>query len=427
VCRVRASAISTIESAWRVWFALSHAQFSVRGFDAVDQRRQHTARAAVNPSVLIVLHTEAAWSRGILKGFISAAREHEWSVLHYAPGADMAWLAAEWAPRVAVIGPEPSDTIARLAPATLISVTVDRSAEGIASVCLDETAIAAMALQHLRSTGLQHVSTFRFDEAPFALARERAFVAQARAQGATVVPGWGSEAASPSARHEDPRAMLEWLRQLPKPCGIFTCTDSWARTVARYAFAANLRVPEDIALVGADNDVLECELMSPPLSSVAIPWHEVGRNAAALAHRALAGAAIEGQRLCVGPQAVVARRSSDIFGASDPLVAQAVRWIRLNAQRRLTVSMVRRAVSAGHKLLERRFRAALNRTVYDEIRRAHVDVAKGLLQTTELPLIEVAHMSGFSTAALLNVAFRREVGMPPGLYRRRVQGGNSPV
>lgn len=357
---------------------------------------------------------------------MAAAHQHDWMLLHYHPDADMGWLAAEWSPSVAVVGPELSmEALQRLAPATLVSVTVDRSPEKIASVCLDEEGIALLALQHLRNTGLQHLSTFRFDESGFAIARERAFVSAARALGATLAPGWGNEGFSPEERVEAPQAIFEWLRQLPKPCGIFTCTDGWARTVARYALAANIRIPEDIALVGADNDVLECELMSPPLSSVMIPWHEIGRGAARLVELALAGKPIDGQRSSLAPVEVVARRSSDVFAVSDPLVAAAVRWIRGNADRRLTVGMVSRAVGGGQKRLERRVRAALNRTVHDEIRRAHVDVAKGLLQSTELRLAQVAEQSGFSNAALLNVAFRAEVGMPPGLYRTRVRRENN--
>ncbi|HTV20103.1 MAG TPA: helix-turn-helix domain-containing protein, partial [Polyangiaceae bacterium] len=121
------------------------------------------------------------------------------------------------------------------------------------------------------------------------------------------------------------------------------------------------------------------------------------------------------------PLAVMARRSSDVFAVSDPIVGKAVRWIRANAEQRLTVSMVASAVGGGRKRLERRFRAALNRTVHDEILRAHIDVAKGLLQSTDTSLLEIARQSGFTNAALLSVAFRREVGVPPGLYRRRVQ------
>lgn len=357
---------------------------------------------------------------------MAAAHERDWTLLHYHPDADMSWLAAEWAPAAAVIGPElPAAACTRLAPATLVSVNLDRSADGVASVCLDEAAIAQLALQHLMNAGLRQLSTFRFDGAPFALARERAFVAEARAAGAQVSPGWGSSGGALEQQVEVPSAILEWLRALPKPCGIFTSTDLWGRAVARYVRAAGYSVPEELALVGADNDVLECELISPPLSSVMIPWQELGREAARLVQRALSGESIAGSRVLLSPLSVVARRSSDVFAVSDPLVAKSVRWIRANAQRRITVGMVAAAVGGGRQRLERRFRAALDRTVHDEIRRAHVEAAKTLLETTQLTLPQVARQSGFTNAALLSTAFRREVRMPPGLYRRRVQQESS--
>jgi len=98
-----------------------------------------------------------------------------------------------------------------------------------------------------------------------------------------------------------------------------------------------------------------------------------------------------------------------------------VRWIRASIDRRLTVTMVARAVGCARQRLERRFRRVLDRTVVDEIRRAHVDAARKLLQTTALSMAEVAKRSGFTNAALMSVAFQREIGMPPGVYRRRVQ------
>src|SRR6185295_13618838 len=234
------------------------------------------------PRVLVVLDTVAAWSRGILRGFMSAAHERGWTLLHYSPLVDLNWVADEWAPDVALIGPG-ADTasLAQFAATSLVSVTVDRSADRIASVCLDEERIGDLALRHLLSTGLRHVSTCRYNAAPFAVARERAFVERARAAGINVAVGWGSAEALALNWAEDPTvprvmpleslrpsAMVEWLRSLPKPCGIFTCTDGWARPVARCARVAGLRIPEDIALIGADNDALECELMAPPLSSV---------------------------------------------------------------------------------------------------------------------------------------------------------------
>jgi LacI family transcriptional regulator len=353
---------------------------------------------------------------------MSAARERGWMPLHYPPSADLTRLTREWAPAAAVIGPELGpESLSELARESLVSVMVDRSADLIASVCLDEKAIAELALDHLLATGLRQLTTFRLDDAPFAVARERAFVQSARQAGARVCVGWGSEEAPAIERGEDPAALLAWLRDLPKPCGVFTCNDTWARTLARYAHVARLRIPEDLALIGADNDVLQCELAAPLLSSVMIPWQEVGIGAAKLVHEALSGRSIAGERLVISPVSVVARRSSDVLAVDDPLVAKAVRWIRANAERRLTVPMVARAVGGGRQRLERRFRRAIDRSVLEEIRRAHVELAKGLLATTPAELAEVARQSGFTNAALLSVAFQRELGMPPGAYRRWVR------
>ena len=371
--------------------------------------------------VLVVLGTKSAWSRGILRGFTAAAHEHDWTLLHYDAPSDLEWIVREWAPKVAVIGDLEPAAMARLAPATLVSVTVDRSKNGIGSVCLDEERIASLAFDHLYAAGFRNVTTFRYDDSPFAVARERAFVEKARAVGARVAPGWGSEDYAPHERGERPAAMVAWLRALPKPCGLFIGTDTWGRTVARYVREAGLRVPEDIALIGADNDELECQLISPPLSSVMIPWQEVGRNAATLVRLALGNQAIARRRIVVSPIAVVARRSSEVLAVDDTLVASAVAWIHKHADRRLTVAMVARAVGGGRQRLERRFRKALDRTIQDEIRRAHVEVARQCLATSSAGMAEVAKRSGFTNASLLSVAFRRELGMPPGVYRRRVE------
>jgi LacI family transcriptional regulator len=173
--------------------------------------------------------------------------------------------------------------------------------------------------------------------------------------------------------------------------------------------------------VGADNDALECELISPPLSSVMIPWHEVGQAAEMLVSLALANQPIVGRRLVVSPTAIASRRSSDVLAVDDELVTTAVAWIREHADRRLTVTMVARGLGSGRQRLERRFRRVLDRTIQDEIRRAHCDAARHLLETTDMSITEVARRSGFTNASLFNVAFRREKGIPPGAYRRRVQ------
>jgi LacI family transcriptional regulator len=380
------------------------------------------SRVTTAPRILTLLNMGTGWSRGVLSGFMAVAHEQGWAVLHYPPPVDVEALVQRFLPAAILIGPDSGKVpFFAASPVPIVSVALDLSSQGIPSVLPDEERIGLLALEHLLATGLRQVSTFRLDGSQFGIARERAFIAGARKAHARVAVGWGSEDAPPSWRGEDAEGLIRWLVGLPKPCGLFTCADHWARIVARYVRLAGLRVPDDIALVGVDNDVVECELLSPPLSSVMVPWPELGARAASLVQRALGGQQLERQCWLTAPIAVAARRSSEVLAIDDVVVAKAMRWIRQNAHQYLNVPMVADAVGGGRKRLERRFRRVLNRTVQEEVRRARVEIAMRLLRTTRAGLVEIAEQSGFSNAALLSVAFQRELGMPPGVYRRRVK------
>jgi LacI family transcriptional regulator len=185
---------------------------------------------------------------------------------------------------------------------------------------------------------------------------------------------------------------------------------------------AALRVPEDVALVGVDNDTLECELPSPPLSSVAVPWQQLGHSSARIVERLLAGEGVKPELTTISPLTVVARRSSEVLAVDEELIARAVTWIRSNTRRRMNVGTVVSAVGSGRQRLERGFRRVLGCTIQEEIRRSRVETAKRLLETTDGDMKAIARRSGFTTAGLLNRAFQRELGTTPGAYRRRVRG-----
>ena len=375
----------------------------------------------VSHRVLIALDTCSGWSRGVLRGFAQVAHQQGWTILHYHPNVDLDWIISEFQPEAAVLGPAlRGPWPAGLRGIVSVAVNVDRSAEGIASACVDEAKIADMALEHLLERGFRNLTTFRFNDAAFGVLRESRFNAEAERADVRLQPGWWAHAKAPDV--EDKEMLMTWLSQLERPCGIFACCDPWARVIARYALDAHLRVPEEIALVGVDNDLVECEIISPPLSSVAVPWLRLGTEVARLVQVGLSGVSIAGRRVLVEPTDVVSRRSSSPFAITDPLVAAAVDWIHAHAERRLSVPMVSKAVGATRQRLERRFRQSLGRTILEEIRRARVEIARKLLATTELRLPEVAKRSGFTNAALLSVAFRREVGASPGVYRRQSRG-----
>jgi LacI family transcriptional regulator len=386
-------------------------------------RLLHMPSRARDPRVLILLNAGAAWSRGVLRGFTAAVRQKGWTLVHYQTPMDLSWLVETWKPNVVVLQWSLYRHVAQAFDScTAISVNDDSSAHGVASVCVDESGVAQLAAKHLMSKGLRELTTFRFNDGTFAVSRERAFGEAVRAHGARLVPGWWLDGVEPPRFHENPEAITTWLAQLPRPCGVFACTDSWASVVARYAQLAGVRIPEDLALIGVDNDTLECELASPPLSSVCVPWRTVGEKAAWLVGRALAGAPVAHERIVVPPVDVIARRSTDVAVVGDPTVERAMSHITEHIGRRLTLNGIARAAACSRQRLEQRFQATIGRTVMQEVRRARVARARQLLSTTELSLPLIAGQCGFSSAALLSVAFRRETGIPPGAYRRRFRG-----
>jgi LacI family transcriptional regulator len=376
------------------------------------------------PRVLVVLDSSAAWSRGALRGFARVADEEGWTLHHYDAARDLNALAAEFPARAAVIGPRfVGAWPARLRECVSVSINTDRCAEGIASVCLDEARTAELAASHLLARGFRNITSFRL--ADWGSRREQRFRDAAAQRGAQLEPGWWSSERSLLSPEKQPAAIIDWLLKLRKPCAVFALCDGWARMLARYARDAGLRVPEDIAVLGVDNDVFQCELDAPALSSIEVPWQLFGESAAHLVQLGLRGEPIAGRRVLVPPVDVVTRRSSDALAIEDVLVAEAMSWIRAHATERLSVPIIAKALGVGRQTLERRFRRRLGRTIVDEVRRARVEVARSLLATNDLPLLEVARQSGFATAALMNVAFHREVGLPPGAYRRQTRGASA--
>lgn len=209
-----------------------------------------------------------------------------------------------------------------------------------------------------------------------------------------------------------------WVRGLRKPVGIFAPNDIWGVQLAEVCRQLTLRVPEDVALIGVDNDDLLCNLSRPALSSIALPAERIGHEAATLLDRMLAGENPPRRPLLLPPLGVVARRSSDALDIDDADVAAAVRFIRENSHRPLCVADVLAAVLVSRRSLERRFLAILQRGLADEIRRAHLERACELLTRTEMPLWEVARCSGFSSGAHLSVVFRQQMGLTPRDFRR---------
>jgi LacI family transcriptional regulator len=210
---------------------------------------------------------------------------------------------------------------------------------------------------------------------------------------------------------------------LPKPLGVFACYDICGQQVLDACRSVGLAVPDEVAVLGVDNDELLCELSSPGLSSVIPDTHRTGYEAAALLARMMQGERLEAFELRITPLGVQRRLSTDVLAIDDPLVVRAVRYIRDHACAPINVQDVLRVVPLSRKGLEARFRNLLNRTVHDEILRVKLDRVKQLLADTDLKVSDIASRTGFEHTEYLSVAFKRETGSTPGRYRMQQASG----
>jgi len=199
------------------------------------------------------------------------------------------------------------------------------------------------------------------------------------------------------------------------------CNDDCGREVLEACRIAKIHVPEQIAVVGVDNDNLLCELSDPPLSSVALDTEGGGYPSAALLDELMQGRIRKPQRLVVTPLHVVTRPSSDIVALDDVDVAAALKFIHERAANPICVEDVVAHVQLSRRALEIRFQKAMNRTIHDELLRIRMERARRLLLESDLPIPKVAAGVGFSTANYFVQVFSREVGITPARFRNKMR------
>ena len=347
------------------------------------------------------------------------------------------WIFRDAPPEVDIINPlaewNPHGIIAHLCDAQtarvvselgmpLVNVTDTFSSPELPYVEVDHITVGCLAAEHLLERGFVNFGYFGSGTTNFSKMREAGFRRRIEQSGQTVdschaeyLPRLSFHS---SWRSVDQRAQ-RWLKQLPKPVGVLASNDIPARDLAEACRRLDLRVPDDVAILGVDNDSLQCRLSYPPLSSVALPAEQIGFEAAALLDRLMLGEDVPDRKVILQPLHVVVRQSTDTTAIDDAEVAAALTFIRRHATGNVGVNAVAEEAGVGRRVLERKFRELVGRTILDELRRVRVQCAKSLLCDTNLPIHSVAKESGFSGPQRLALVFRQLTGISPSEYRRR--------
>jgi len=276
----------------------------------------------------------------------------------------------------------------------------------------DNRVTGAMAAEYLLGQSVRSFACVGMGQVYFAKLRCAGFIDKLTAAGksCTVLDSVGKEKAV---------QIVQWVLTAPKPLALFVATDLTASMLYDSLHVAGIRVPEDVLLVGVDNDTLICQMMNPPLSSVDCNFEEVGRQAATLLLRWLDTGVAPPALTLVQPKGVVVRPSSTLSLTGDELVNEALQLIRVQASNRLTVKQLLNQLGVSRRTLETRFTSSGKKSPAAEILQTQIERACHLLVDTGLSLDEIAEASGLGTQRLLRAVFRRHVGESPTAYRHR--------
>jgi LacI family transcriptional regulator len=294
--------------------------------------------------------------------------------------------------------------------------------EQTAYVATDNFKLVKLAYDHLIEAGLTQFACFSLPQSPvnrWAQEREKAFTSLMTRDHlhGEIYRGVSTSA---SAWDDAVDQQIAWLNSLPKPIGIIAVTDARARQLMQACMHAGIAVPEQVSLIGIDNDPLARILTRIPLSSVIQGTQEMGRTAAHLLHQMLNGVQLSDTRILVPPAGLNVQASTRHQPFQHPQVMQARHFIRQYACQGIKTEQVADYVGVSRSSLEAYFREELGRSVHDEILHFKLDAAKTMLTHTSQPATEIAVHCGFTTVQYMHTVFKRELGCTPRQFQQKM-------
>lgn len=322
-------------------------------------------------------------------------------------------IITEWLPRK-------TDHLRHLTRGTpTVIVDTDFCYPEVVSVDVDDWAVGHEAAQAFLQSGLKNFACLGNGQ-PYSDQRIEGFQRAIVDRGEVAVHiETGFEHTHYSESTAEPRKDLrKWLAALPKPVGVFAVHDPLGRFLCNACQKLAYQVPDEVAVIGANNDELVCDLTHPMLSSVAIPWTAIGETAGECMQQLLAGTmkATESARL-IPPTGVVLRHSANHLTVDDPMLRRAMTWLSERLLDPVNIGQLCRELRVARRTLERKFREYYRATPWEMLCQLRVNRAKQLLGDTNHSIALIAEQCGFNEPEQLAVVFKRLVGMPPSKYR----------
>ena len=294
---------------------------------------------------------------------------------------------------------------------------------GIPKIRPDNVGMGHLGAEHFMERGHQHFGFSGFANDGWSCERRDGFLEalQLADRKCNVFDVTYPGDTTPSWDDEQIESLKTWLKQLPKPVAVMACNDMRAQQIITAAHECEILVPEEVSVLGVNNDSIRCALTYPPLSSVIPNAFQSGYQAAETMSEMLAGQKPKDFDQRIEATGVMTRPSSDILAINDRNVALALSYIREKACQGISVEEVMKYAFASRSQLEKKFRHHLRRSPQAEIRRVQVAKIRQLLLETDFPLKKIAELTGFEHVEYLSVVFKRLTGESPGGYRKKNQ------
>lgn len=380
------------------------------------------------PHVALLVETSLASGRDILRGIARYVRDHTpWSLYHEPRSLEDAlppWFQ-DW-DGDGIIARVQTPAMARSIAKTGIP-TVD--VLGVVPDCkfplvhVDDREIARRAAEHLVERGFRHFAFFGIDRENWSTARGDAFREFLADQGfdtATFQVPRHEPAGESWETQQD--TLASWIGTLAKPVGVMVCSDQRGLQFLDACRRAGVTVPDEVAVIGVDNDEPLCDVSNPPLTSI-WPGHvQVGYQAAALLQELMRGRSAPKKSILVPPREIITRRSTEVLAVDDRAVAAALRIVREHACDRIRVDDIATQVGVSRSVLQRRFRTVLGRTLHEELVNQRIKRAQQLLIDSDLPLLDVAERAGFEHQEYMGAVFKSRMGITPAQFRKNGRG-----
>ncbi len=385
--------------------------------------RTVAAKYPHRPHVLLIVETAMVFGRGVLEGIGRFVMENpSWTVqldLRELQVAPPAWLR-EWNGDGIIsrsTTPEMADMVLKRGIPT-VNLTDIYGDQRIPYIWNDHAEIGAMAAEHLVQRGLKQFGFCGFSGHYWSMERQIGFTRKLAERGYHVSShssDWSR--ARRTGWEKQHRKIVEWLVGLPKPIGIMACNDFRGQHLLEACRTARITVPEEVAVIGVDNDQVICDFCQPPLTSIVPAAERIGYEAAKMLDQLMRGEKPPHANIYVKPLDIAVRHSTDMMAIDDEDVVAALKLIRQRACLGLTVPDILQEIAIARSSLERRFRKYVGRSPQAEIRDVQMKRARQLLSETDLSLAQVGVLTGFKHSEYFSVVFKREIGRTPGQFR----------